>query len=81
MYRWTKKVAERFGDRRGYPDLLFVAADIISRASIEAGLHQVVEHWGAPHALITLPGWIRRLTHLPQEMSRLRSTRRVLSTG
>jgi NAD(P)-dependent dehydrogenase (short-subunit alcohol dehydrogenase family) len=47
-----KKVAERFGDQRENPNLMFVAVDITSRASIEAGLQQVVQHWGVPHALV-----------------------------
>ena len=47
-----KKVVERFGDQRENPNLMFVAVDITRRASIEAGLQQVVERWGVPHALI-----------------------------
>ena len=39
-----KKVAERFGDQRDNPNPLFVAVDITNRASIEAGLKQVVQH-------------------------------------
>jgi NAD(P)-dependent dehydrogenase (short-subunit alcohol dehydrogenase family) len=38
-----KKVAERFGDQRENPNLMFVALDITSRASVEAGLQQVVD--------------------------------------
>jgi NAD(P)-dependent dehydrogenase (short-subunit alcohol dehydrogenase family) len=45
-------VAERFGEQRENPNLMFVAVDITSRASIEAGLQQVVERWGVPHSLI-----------------------------
>ena len=47
-----KKVAGRFGDQRENPNLMFVVVDITRRASIEAGLQQVVERWGVPHALI-----------------------------
>jgi len=47
-----KKVAERFGDQLGNPNLMFVAVDVTSRVSIEAGLKQIVEQWGVPQALI-----------------------------
>jgi NAD(P)-dependent dehydrogenase (short-subunit alcohol dehydrogenase family) len=46
------RVAERFGDRRADPRLLFARVDVTRRDSIESGLSRVVAAWGPPHALI-----------------------------
>jgi len=47
-----QRVAERFGGRHTEDNLLFLSVDITQRSSIEAGLSQVNEIWGMPHALI-----------------------------
>jgi NAD(P)-dependent dehydrogenase (short-subunit alcohol dehydrogenase family) len=47
-----QRVAERFGEHARDPRLMFVAADVTRRASLEAALAQVEAAWGAPHGLI-----------------------------
>jgi NAD(P)-dependent dehydrogenase (short-subunit alcohol dehydrogenase family) len=47
-----QRVAERFGERRTTDQMLFVSVDVTQRSSIEMGLRQVKDRWGAPHALI-----------------------------
>lgn len=47
-----QRVAERFGRRRTEDNLLFLPVDVTKRSSIEAGLSQVNEMLGVPHALI-----------------------------
>ncbi|MDZ4230187.1 MAG: SDR family NAD(P)-dependent oxidoreductase, partial [Dehalococcoidales bacterium] len=49
-------VAERFGVRQADNNLLFLAADITRRSSIEAALEQVEKTWGVPHGLINNAG-------------------------
>ena len=52
-----ERVAQRFGERRTDPHLLFVPVDVTQRASIEAGMSQVASAWGVPpHALINNAG-------------------------
>jgi len=45
-------VAARLGEQRTHDHLMFLPVDITQRSSIEAGLSQVVDRWGVPHALI-----------------------------
>ena len=45
-------VVERFGQRRGDDNLLFLSVDITQRRSLEAALAQVNARWGTPQALI-----------------------------
>ncbi len=45
-------VVERFGQRRGDDNLLFLSVDITQRRSLEAALAQVNALWGTPQALI-----------------------------
>jgi NAD(P)-dependent dehydrogenase (short-subunit alcohol dehydrogenase family) len=47
-----QSVAERFGERASDPGLMFIAADVTQRASLEAALARVEAAWGAPHGLI-----------------------------
>lgn len=47
-----RQVAERFDQQSTSSNLFFLPVDITQRASIQNGLSQVVEKWGAPHALI-----------------------------
>ena len=42
------RIHARYGDRIDDPRLLFVKADVTSRASLENGVDRVVDHWGAP---------------------------------
>lgn len=47
-----ERVAERFGERASDPRLMFVAADVTRRASLEAALAEIEAHWGTPHGLV-----------------------------
>ncbi len=63
------QVRTRYGDRMDDPALLFVAADVTSRPSLEDGLRQVVQHWGtAPHGLVNNAG-IDTTPDAPPEVS------------
>jgi len=45
-------VSARFGERARDKNLLFLAADITRRKSIEAALAKIRQPWGAPHGLV-----------------------------
>lgn len=45
-------VRERFGNRAESDELLFVAADVTSRASLEGALEAIRTHWGEPFGLV-----------------------------
>ncbi len=45
-------VSDRFGPAAEHPSLIFRAADITRRGSIEAALQDVIDAWGVPHGLI-----------------------------
>ncbi len=45
-------IEERFGKRARDKNLLFVAADITQRNSIEAALEKIGKTWGMPHGLV-----------------------------
>ena len=45
-------VEERYGERRGDPNLMFVPVDLTRRTSIETGLAKLKRTWGVPHGLI-----------------------------
>ena len=49
------RVKAQFGDDPG-DQLLFVAADVTSRPSLETALEQVRKAWGVPHALVNNAG-------------------------
>jgi NAD(P)-dependent dehydrogenase (short-subunit alcohol dehydrogenase family) len=62
-------IRARYGDRAGDPKLLFVAADVTDRASLEAALARVTEHWGAvPQGLVNNAG-IDTTPDAPPEVS------------
>jgi NAD(P)-dependent dehydrogenase (short-subunit alcohol dehydrogenase family) len=51
------RIRNRYGERADDPGLFFVAADVTSRPSLEAGLEQVGRHWGAvPHGQVNKAG-------------------------
>ena len=45
-------VQQRYGELAQNPNLRFIAADVTSRASLEAALQQIEQTWGAPHILV-----------------------------
>jgi NAD(P)-dependent dehydrogenase (short-subunit alcohol dehydrogenase family) len=47
-----ERVAERFGARASDERLMFVAADVTRRDSLEAALRAIEARWGAPHGLV-----------------------------
>src|SRR5688500_15131074 len=47
-----QKVAVVYGASRESEQLLFVAADVTSRASLEAALEKITTHWSVPYALV-----------------------------
>jgi NAD(P)-dependent dehydrogenase (short-subunit alcohol dehydrogenase family) len=47
-----ERVAERFGARAGDERLMFVAADVTRRPSLEAALAEIEARWGTPHGLV-----------------------------
>jgi NAD(P)-dependent dehydrogenase (short-subunit alcohol dehydrogenase family) len=44
--------AERFGEQADGPNILFVKADVTSRASLDEALQTISTHWGTPFGLI-----------------------------
>jgi NAD(P)-dependent dehydrogenase (short-subunit alcohol dehydrogenase family) len=46
------RVAERFGEAAGNPNIQFHAVDITSRNSIESAVQKVVDRWGVPQGMI-----------------------------
>jgi NAD(P)-dependent dehydrogenase (short-subunit alcohol dehydrogenase family) len=63
------RIQERYGDRADDPGLYFVAADVTQRRSLEAGLDQVIRHWGTvPHGLVNNAG-IDTTPDAPPEVS------------
>lgn len=48
----TQVVAARFGQRAEDKNLLFIAADITRRSSVEAALEKISRKWGAPEGLV-----------------------------
>ncbi len=62
-------IEKRYGERADDANLYFVAADVTSRSSLEAGLDQVVRHWGSvPHGLVNNAG-IDTTPDAPPEVS------------
>ena len=63
------RIHARYGDRLDDPRLMFVKADVTSRQSLQEGLDQVIEQWGAvPHGLINNAG-IDTTPDAPPEVS------------
>jgi NAD(P)-dependent dehydrogenase (short-subunit alcohol dehydrogenase family) len=51
------RIHARYGDRLDDANLMFVKADVTSRASLQAGLEEVVAHWGTvPYGLVNNAG-------------------------
>jgi NAD(P)-dependent dehydrogenase (short-subunit alcohol dehydrogenase family) len=48
----SEDVARRYGNRANDPNLLFIAADVTNRTSLDAALAQIERTWGTPHALV-----------------------------
>ncbi len=63
------RIRGRYGERAGDPNLHFVAADVTSRTSLQAGLDDVVRRWGSvPHGLLNNAG-IDTTPDAPPEVS------------
>jgi NAD(P)-dependent dehydrogenase (short-subunit alcohol dehydrogenase family) len=69
VHRDPARIRERYGDRADDPKLFFVEADVTSRSSLEAGLAEVVDRFGAfPHGLVNNAG-IDTTPDAPPEVS------------